>query len=181
MDTPRLVLRLWRETDLAPFAALNADPKVCEFLPAPLDRPASDNLAARIQAHFDRHGFGLWAVERKDSSEFIGFTGFAVPTFTAPFTSCVEIGWRLAFAHWGQGFATEAAHTVLNYGFESLHLSEIVSFTTKHNYRSRRVMEKLTMSYNPKDGFLHPDLAPNHPLAAHVLYRKNNPLPHYKK
>jgi len=107
--TPRLRLRPWREPDLAPFAALNADRRVMEFLPKLLNRAESDALALSIRDHFAQHGFGLWVVELPGMTNFIGFVGLSVPGFTAPFTPCVEVGWRLAHEHWGHGYATEAA------------------------------------------------------------------------
>jgi len=167
LTTERLVLRTWTDADLAPFVALNADPEVMTFFPSTLDHAGSAELMARIRGHFEAHGFGMWAIERQ--GVFIGFAGLAVPNFTARFTPCVEIGWRLAREYWGHGYATEAAQAALCYGFESLRLDEIVSFTVPHNQRSRRVMEKLGMSM---DGtFAHPRLPAEHPLSLHVLYR----------
>src|ERR1700712_2633020 len=118
LKTDRLLLRPWREEDLVPFADLNADVRVMEFLPKPLGRAESDALAARIRDHFARRGFGLWAVEVAGACPFIGFVGLSVPGFEAHFTPCVEIGWRLAFEHWGRGYATEAARETLQFGFE---------------------------------------------------------------
>ena len=109
LNTPRLWLRQWRTSDLEPFAALNADPAVMEFMSGCLGRTESDALARRCEAEIARQGFGLWAAQRRDSGAFIGFVGLRVPSFEAPFTPCVEIGWRLAQASWGNGFATEAA------------------------------------------------------------------------
>lgn len=97
LTTRRLVLRRWREADLEPFARLNADPDVMHFLSHPLDRAASDAFAGRIEAQFDRRGYGLWAVERRDDGAFLGFTGLAYQTFEAAFTPCAEVGWRLRY------------------------------------------------------------------------------------
>lgn len=171
ITTPRLVLRPWREADLAPFAALNADPRVMEFFPACLGAAESDALAVRIFEHFATHGFGLWAVEVVGGAPFIGFVGLSVPRYDTPFTPCVEVGWRLAASHWGQGYASEAARASLACGFSHLELAEIISFTTEENARSRRVMERLGMRRNPADDFDHPLLAADHPLRRHVLYR----------
>jgi RimJ/RimL family protein N-acetyltransferase len=171
LSTERLVLRAWREEDLPAFAALNADPRVVEFLPKRLERSESDALAGRIAAHFRRHGFGVWAVEVPGVAPFIGFAGLAVPGFEAHFTPCLEIGWRLAFAHWGRGYATEAARRVLAHAFGPLGRAEIVSFTTRDNRRSRAVMERLAMRHDPADDFLHPSLPAGHPQRPHVLYR----------
>jgi RimJ/RimL family protein N-acetyltransferase len=135
--TERLELREWREGDLPAFAARNADPRVMEFMPGRLNRTESDALADIITAHFETHGFGLWAVEVTGVAPFIGFVGLWVPTLKAHFTPCVEIGWRLAFEHWGRGYATEAARRALALGFGPLGLAEVVSFTTRANRRSR--------------------------------------------
>ena len=171
LRTERLLLRRWRARDREPFAALNADPAVMEHFPAPLDRDASDALVAAIEAGFERHGFGLWALEPREGGELLGFTGLAVPAFEAHFTPAVEIGWRLARPAWGYGYATEAARAALEFGFEQAKLNEVVSFTAAGNLRSRAVMERLGMSHDPADDFDHPSLPPGHPLERHVLYR----------
>ena len=171
MKTDRLLLRRWLPADREPFAAINADPKVVEHLPGPLSREASDALAGRIEAHFEEHGFGLWAVEVPGVTPFAGFAGLSVPSFEAHFTPCVEIGWRLAAPFWSRGYAAEAARAALSFGFETLGLGEIVSFTVPGNHRSRRVMEKIGMSREPADDFDHPALPEGHPLGRHVLYR----------
>jgi ribosomal-protein-alanine N-acetyltransferase len=166
----RVVLRPWRDEDRAPFAAMSADARVMEFFPGLLRRAESDAVVDNIQAHFVRHGFGVWAVEVPDAP-FIGFTGLAVPRFTAPFTPCVEIAWRLAPSYWGKGYATEAAWLSLRYGFETLGLAEIVAMAVEGNARSRAVMERLGMHHDPADDFDHPSLPDGHPLRRHVLYR----------
>lgn len=171
LATPRLILRPWRSSDRPPFAALNADPRVVEFLPRALTPAESDALAERIEAHFAERGFGLWAVEAPGVAEFAGFVGLSVPAFETHFTPCVEIGWRLAAEYWGQGFATEGARAALAFGFEALKLAEIVSFTVPANLRSRRVMERLGMTHRASDDFDHPRLAEGDPLRRHVLYR----------
>lgn len=171
LETPRLRLRRWRSEDRAAFAALNADPRVVEFLPGPLSHAESDAVADRIVAHFAEHGFGLWAVEILGVAPFAGFIGLSQPRFTAAFTPCVEIGWRLAAEHWGRGYATEGARAALAFGFEPLGLTEIVSFTVPENLRSRRVMEKLGMTRDPAEDFDHPLLPAGHRLRRHVLYR----------
>lgn len=175
LTTPRLVLRPWRDADLPAFAALNADPRVMEFLPKRLDRSESDALAAAIRKNCELRGFGWWAVEILGGDSFIGFVGLNVPRFDAHFTPCVEIGWRLAFEHWHKGFAVEAARAALGFAFEQLDLHEIVSFTVPANVRSRRVMERLGWSHDPSDDFDHPLLPPGHPLRRHVLYRLRRP------
>jgi len=150
---------------------MNADPRVTEYLPGPLSGKDSDGLIQRIEAHFGRHGFGLWAVEICGRTSFAGFVGLSVPRFEEHFTPCVEIGWRLAAEQWGHGYATEAAQAVIGVGFEALGLTEIVSFTVAGNTRSRRVMQRIGMQHTPEDDFDHPLLPTEHPLRRHVLYR----------
>jgi len=175
LATERLLLRAWREEGLAPFAALNADPRVMEFLPQRLGRAESDALAGRIAANLRQQRFGLWAVEVRGGAPFIGFVGLEAPSFEAHFTPCLEVGWRLAFEAWGCGYATEAARSALAHGFGSLGRAEIVSFTTRGNRRSRAVMERLGMRYDSADDFLHPGLPADHPQRPHVLYRLRKP------
>ena len=171
IETDRLVLRRWRDDDHAPFAALNADPAVMEHMPAALDRAASDALVRRIEAHFDEHGYGLWAVEVKDGDPFVGFVGLSTVDFAAPFAPAVEIGWRLARGAWGHGYATEGARRALAYAFEQAGLDEVVSFTVPQNARSRAVMVRLGMTHDTSDDFDHPKLPEGHALRRHVLYR----------
>jgi RimJ/RimL family protein N-acetyltransferase len=171
LTTERLILRQWREADREPFAALNADPRVMEFFPSCLDRAESDAFADRIEAHFARHGFGLWAVELPGIAPFIGFIGLSIPRFEAHFTPCVEIGYRLAHEYWGKGYAPEGARRVLAHGFDQLQLPEIVSFTARVNLRSRAVMERIGMRCDVSGDFDHPLLPENHKLRPHVLYR----------
>ncbi len=174
LKTSRLLLRPWRLSDRAPFAAMNADPRVMEHFPAPLSQNESDATIARIEAHLDQHGFGLWAVEILGVAPFAGFIGLSIPRFEAHFTPCVEIGWRLAADFWGSGYATEGAQAALVFGFADLGLKQIVSFTAPANARSRRVMEKLGMTRTASDDFDHPLLPEGHPLRRHVLYRLEN-------
>jgi RimJ/RimL family protein N-acetyltransferase len=169
--TDRLLLRRWRDEDLVPFAEMNSDPEVMTYMTALLDRRDSDALAARIREQFEQRHFGLWAVEIPEVASFIGYVGLSVPRFTAAFTPCVEVGWRLARAHWGRGYATEAARASLTFGFEQVGLEEIVSFTVPANVRSIAVMERLGMRHDPADDFDHPSLPAGHPLRRHVLYR----------
>jgi len=169
LSTPRLLLRPWRESDFAPFAALNADPAVMEHFPSIPTREESDAMARRIMARIEERGWGLWAVEVAGGEPFIGFTGLGVPTFEAHFTPCTEVGWRLARGAWGKGYATEAARAALAFGFGELGLGEIVSFTAVTNKRSMAVMERLGMR---RDGeFDHPGIAEPSPVRRHVLYR----------
>ncbi len=150
---------------------MNSDPRVMEFFPAPLTGPQSDALIAKIEHHFQKHGFGPYAAELKSEGDFIGFIGLNIPSFHADFTPCVEIGWRLSSDVWGKGLATEGAQAVIAHARDVLHLKEVVSFTVPGNMRSRRVMEKIGMARDPKDDFDHPELPPRHPLRRHLLYR----------
>jgi RimJ/RimL family protein N-acetyltransferase len=169
--TPRLLLREWRPYDRAPFAALNADTRVMEHFPSTLPRRQSDALARRSEQHFARHGFGPWVVEVPGVAPFIGFVGLVVPAFEAHFTPCVEIGWRLAAEHWGQGYATEAALASAAYAFDTLGIEQLVSFTTPSNVRSQAVMGRIGMTRDPADDFDHPRMPPGHRLRRHLLYR----------
>jgi RimJ/RimL family protein N-acetyltransferase len=171
MSTPRLILRPWREADLTPFAQLNDDPAVMEFMPRRLSRDESDALAARAQAEIEQRGWGLWAIEVRGGPPFIGFVGLSAPTFDVHFTPCVEIAWRLGREHWGCGYASEAAEQGLRFAFEQLLLLQVVSFTVPSNTRSRHVMERIGMSRDAAGDFEHPRVAPGSPLRPHVLYR----------
>ena len=168
LRTERLLLRQWRRSDREPWAALNADTEVMAHFPSTLSRQESDRSADLNAAHLAEHGWGLWAVEVVDGAPFIGFVGLAVPGFEAPFTPCVEVGWRIAREHWGRGYAPEAARAAVAFGFDELGLDEIVSFTSVDNTSSRRVMEKIGMTQAFE--FDHPRL-PGHRLERHVLYR----------
>ena len=147
-----------------------------EFFPRCLSRAESDQFIERIEAHFQKHSFGLYAAELRENDAFVGFIGLSVPAFEAHFTPCVEIGWRLSVDHWGRGLASEGARVVLNHAFEDLRLKEVVSFTTPANVRSRRVMEKIGMNHHPADDFDHPSLPTGHALKRHVLYRVRRPV-----
>ncbi|MUL40677.1 GNAT family N-acetyltransferase [Streptomonospora sp. PA3] len=171
LQTPRLLLRDWREEDRAPFARLNADPQVMEHFPQTHTREESDAGVDRIRAHLAEHGFGLWAVEVAETGEFIGFTGLQWARFPAHFTPAVEAGWRLARHAWGRGYATEAARAAVAFGFDRCGLGEIVSFTSRTNTRSQAVMRRLGMHRDSAEDFDHPQLPPGHRLAPHVLYR----------
>jgi len=171
LRSERLILRRWRDSDRLPFRQLNADPRVMEFFPEPLSAEASDALIDRAQEHFNRHGFGPFAVELIETNAFIGFIGLSIPAFDAHFMPAVEIGWRLAFEHWGKGLATEGARAAVDFGLNDLGLEQVVSFTVSDNLRSRRVMERLGMMHDPADDFDHPRLPEDHPLHRHVLYR----------
>ncbi len=161
--TERLVLRGWTDADRQPYAAINADPLVMELIGPLQSRTETDAHIDRMVEDWAQHGFGLWCAELDGAC--IGFTGLTTPGFR----SGVEVGWRLASAEWGNGYATEAARAALEFGFDELGLDEIVSFTYIANRRSRRVMDKLGMTRDPAADFDHPRAIPA--LRPHVLYR----------
>lgn len=168
LRTSRLLLRQWRDEDVAAFAELSADPAVMEYLlPLP-------GWAARKRAHWAEHGFGQWVVEIPGEASFVGAVGLETVSYEAHFTPAVEVAWRLAQKYWGKGYATEAARAALSYGFQQLRLEEIVAITVPANWRSRRVVERLGMTRAFEDDFDHPRL-PEGPLKRHVLYRLRQP------
>jgi RimJ/RimL family protein N-acetyltransferase len=170
LETARLVLRRWTDADRAPFAAMNADPEVMRYFPAPLSTEQSDALVDSIRARFAQHGYGLWAVQVKGGPPFIGFTGLAPLNPLVPYPG-IEVGWRLVRSAWGRGYATEAARAAVAYGFDVAGLPEIVSVTAEVNVASRAVMRRLGMVHDPAEDFDHPVLPEGSPLRRHVLYR----------
>lgn len=173
LHTERLLLRRWTDADRDAFHALNVDPKVMATIGPVMTRADSDGFLDRIEQRFDEHGFGLWCVEF--DGEAIGFTGFMAPWFR----DGVEIGWRIRADQWGNGYATEAAAECLRHGFDDLGFTEVISFTAAINVRSRRVMEKLGLEYDPTEDFDHPSVPHDSPLRQHVLYRMT--VPQYRE
>lgn len=171
LTTDRLILRTWQASDFEPMCEINQDPTAMEFFPSTQDRKQTSQLIEKIEQHYQQYGYTLYAVELKDSGGFIGFVGLLTPQFEAHFTPNTEIGWRLSAKHWGKGYAPEAAKAVLDFAFNQLNLPEVVSFTSKLNLRSIRVMEKIGLHHDANDDFDHPNLDANDPLAHHVLYR----------
>ena len=171
--TERLVMRRWRDSDRAPFAALNADPEVMRYFPATLDRAASDALVSIIEARFDHQGFGLWALEVASSAEFIGFTGLNPMPTGVPGAGGMEVGWRLARTAWHQGYATESATAAVDVAFSGAGLPELWSMTAVLNEPSQAVMRRLGMT---RYGYFeHPRVEPGHRVRPHVVYRLPNP------
>ena len=168
LSTGRLGLRRWVATDIDPFIRMNDDPIVMRYFPRLYTAEESTAMVQRIGAFFDQHGYGLYALELRTTGEFIGYTGFAEPSFDSWFTPCTEIGWRLRQEFWGQGLATEAARACLDHGFQTLGLQNIFSFTATVNTPSERVMQRIGMSKLGE--FDHPRIEPGHPLSRHVLY-----------
>jgi ribosomal-protein-alanine N-acetyltransferase len=174
IKTERLTLRLWRDADREPFAAMCADPRVMEFLtplPGPMER---DSYIGRVNAHWERNGFGIFVLEEKRTGIFAGLAGLKRVPFEAYFTPAVEIAWRLPSAFWGSGLASEAAKACLDFGFGVLKLNEIVAYTVARNIRSEAVMKRLGMTRNPADDFIFPG-ADGQPSRPCLLYRIKNP------
>ena len=172
--TKRLYLRQWQASDLARFAEMNADPEVMAYFPKLLTPALSNTIANKCQKLIEEHGWGFWAVARKDgadkSDDFIGMVGLNNVHANMPFAPAVEIAWRLHRDYWGLGYATEAALAALRYAFEVLELSEVVAFTAVINKRSQKLMQRLGMT-DTQDNFYHPMLDAEHRLAEHVLYK----------
>ena len=170
LETERLILRRWRSADRAAFAAMNADAEVMRHFPKRLTPADSDAMMARIQDHFAEFGFGFGAVERKADRALIGMVGLAFARFDAPVCPAVEVGWRIGRAHWGQGYATEAARGWLARGFDALGLDEIVAFVIPANLASQAVTRRLGMRRDATRDFEHPALPAGHPLRPHWLF-----------
>ncbi len=171
IETARLILRPWQESDLAPFAKLNADPWVMEFFTNVKTLEASTKEYLILKEGCEKYGWGFWAVVLKESDQFIGTIGIKHIPFEAHFTPAVEIGWRIDRDFWGNGYATEGALASLKFGFENLNLDEIVAITVPANIRSQNVMKKIGMKNDPIDNFDHPMLPEGHKYRRHVLYR----------
>jgi RimJ/RimL family protein N-acetyltransferase len=169
IETQRLGLRAWKDSDTEPFIEMNRDGRVMEFFPSILSESETLGMIERIKKCIAENHFGLWATEIKQTKEFIGFVGLSIPSFQAEFTPCVEIGWRLAHKYWGNGYATEAASACLDYGFNHLHPGEILSFTSVLNNKSLNVMKKIGMSY--VETFEHPGIEEGSRLKTHALYK----------
>lgn len=169
INTPRLILRQWQDTDLEAFCEMNADQEVMQYFPEPLSHQQSLAMAEKIRQLIDKNGWGFWAVERKNDRAFLGFVGLNQVKAALPCVPCVEVGWRLAKAYWGDGYATEAAQASINFGFNVLQLTRIVAFTATVNTPSIAVMQRLGM-HNTQCNFGHPDVPVTHPLHEHVLY-----------
>jgi ribosomal-protein-alanine N-acetyltransferase len=175
IETERLILRRWRAADLAPYAAMMADPAVIYWLGGGQSVAEAEAHVAWLEAMFDAKGLGIWVVENKTDGAFLGSAGLAEVGGDIPFAPAVEVGWRLARDAWGHGYATEAARAAIADGFSRLALDEIVSFTAMTNLRSQAVMERLGLKRDPTRDFDHLKLAPEHPLRPHVVYVARRP------
>lgn len=171
IETERLYLRTWQAIDAEPYWAINQDPRVIEFLCGPLSMEEVKQFIDKSNHHQQKWGFTLWAAELKETGELIGFIGLNYIDWSAHFTPAVEVGWRLGSQFWGNGYATEGAKAALAFGFNTIGLDEIVSFTVPMNKRSIRVMEKIGLQRDLNGDFHHPKLALDHQLSCHVLYR----------
>jgi RimJ/RimL family protein N-acetyltransferase len=168
IDTGRLLMRRWLPSDREPFAELNGDPQTLIYFPSTLSRPESDALIDRVEANFDSLGYGLWALELKDTGEFIGFTGLSPMPDGVPGAGGVEIGWRLARRAWHHGYATEAARAAVRVAFDGAGLDELWSMTAVLNEPSQAVMKRIGMTEAAR--FEHPRVPEGHPVRPHVLY-----------
>ena len=171
--TPRLGLRRWEPRDSAPFAALNADPEVMRHFPAPLDSGQSDALIERFERAWNADGVSFAVAERRSDGAFLGMVGLnrlRLPEIGPPPDCALEVGWRLARAHWGQGYATEAARAWIEHGFRTFDDAEIVAIVVPENRASRAVMHRLGMRPDPGRSFEHPSLPEGHRLRSHLLY-----------
>lgn len=166
-------MRRWRPGDREPFTALNADPVVMRHFPTPLKRAASDAMFDRLSAALERDGYGLWALERRGSGEFVGFTGLAPMPAWSPGAGELEVAWRLAARFWGHGLATEAAGAARDLAFQLLGRRQLWSLTAAVNEPSIAVMRRIGLGYHCELG--HPAIAPGHRLHRHVFYRADSP------
>jgi RimJ/RimL family protein N-acetyltransferase len=174
IETARLLLRAWRDTDVEPWVQMNADPRVAEFFPRIYTRELSESTAQRLRADLERRGYGWWVVEVRESA-FAGVVALQEVPFPAHFTPAREIGWRFTPECWGRGYATEGARAALGFAFNRLGWNEVVAMTAVPNIRSQRVMERLGMTRDAGGDFDHPRIEEGHPLRRHVLYRIGAP------
>ncbi len=171
IETPRLILRTWRQEDAEPYFQINQDPKVIEHLKGPLTIEKVRSFITAANEQQENRGYTLWAAELKDTGELMGFIGLNYDEWKSHFTPSVEIAWRLGSHFWGKGYATEGARSALEYGFTKCNLKEIFSFTVPANTRSSHVMEKIGMRRDSRGDFAHPEIDPDHRLSHHILYR----------
>lgn len=174
IETERLILREWKEDDKKVFARINNDPMIMEYFPRRLSEKDSDHLIDKFQKHFEDHEYGFYAVEMKETGEFIGFAGLQKVELDVPFKGAVEIAWRLDYGAWGQGYGSEAAAAVLDHAFNELELKEVVGYAVHDNNRAIKLMEKLGMKRDLKGDFEYPYLPEGSALGGFVLYRINS-------
>lgn len=153
VTTERLILRHWQDSDLDAFHRLNSDERIMHFFPFRRDRNEASEVLIRFRTTIARDGFGWAAVTLRDSGEVIGFAGLARVNFETEFNPAIEIGWRLMPEHWGKGYASEAARSLLSHGFSDLGLDRIVAFAVPANTASTAVMQRIGMRPEPKFDF----------------------------
>jgi RimJ/RimL family protein N-acetyltransferase len=175
IQTERLVLRRWREADREPYVAMMLDPKVSAWLGGPFTEADAFSRIARSEAALEAHGYGRMAMERRSDGAFLGYCGLLPTTDDLPFSDAFEVGWSVAPAGWGQGYAPEAARAVFADGFTRLGLEKILAFTGEANFRSQAVARKLNMRRAPEQDFDHPGLAADHPLKRHIVFIATKP------
>jgi RimJ/RimL family protein N-acetyltransferase len=171
LETPRLLLREWRESDIEPFVAMFTDPRVMEFSAFAFSRERAEALVRHVSALLTRDGYGWWVLEVKDSGAFAGTIILQEVPFESHFTPAIEVGWWLAPEHWGNGYATESARAAIELAFKTLGRDEVVAITAPANVRSQAVMKRLGMTCDPAEAFELPMVEEHHPLRTHVLYR----------
>lgn len=160
METERLLLRSWKYEDRKFFAEMNGDGNVMKYFPTTLSADESNSFVDRINAEFEETGVGLYAVEIKETGEFIGYVGFHRFTFESPFSPGWEIGWRISDRFWHKGYASEAARACLDYACDKHFCNKLYSFTAVPNIPSENVMKRIGMSL--QGTFMHPTLADGH-------------------
>lgn len=167
----RLGFRQWSDKDLPNLIKMNANPKVMQFFPKLYSSEESQIQFKRFKDQFQKNGYCFYPVDELKSGKFIGFIGLSETNFTADFTPCIEIGWRLLPQFWNKGFATEGAKRCIVHAFEVLDIEELYAFTAKINVPSENVMKKIGMKCIEE--FNHPKLESGHPLEEHILYYLN--------
>ncbi len=170
LETDRLVLREWRDTDRVPFHAINTDPRVMKFLGPLMTLEDIDALIARLRKMQAEHGHCFWAAERKEDGRLIGWCGLIRGGKDTPIENRVEVGWRLAFDMWGQGYAREAATAAIDWAFAHLPDDDVWAITVNDNDKSWGLMERLGMVRHAELGFQHPNVPEGSPLKAHITY-----------
>lgn len=169
IETERLILRAFRDEDRTPFAAINADPRVADWLGGPITREQCDALVDRVNAQIAADGFGFFAAERKGDGQLVGMIGIR-RNVGPPAPTAIEVGWRLAVEAQGTGLATEGARAALDWGFANVDTNEILAWTAATNVRSQAVMRRIGMVHDPARDFDHTGLPEGHPLRRHVVF-----------
>lgn len=175
IETERLILRGWRDADVAPFYAMGNDPEVMRYLGPPMSRADAQEAGERQNALIAIHGYCFWAIGRKQDGEFLGFCGLKPGPEGTPIHNKIEIGWRLRRDAWGAGYAKEAAVASLAWGWANIDAPEILAMTNIDNTRSWGLMERLGMTRDHAADFDHPAVPVGNPLRPHIIYRIARP------